>query len=79
MTGQSDAIDDVIQDDVDDNEVERHFGDIAPVYSPLDSNAPLNAVHVKARGAAEGMWRKVKEDLEQLDQPDQAAEPGSSR
>jgi predicted RNA polymerase sigma factor len=65
---ESDPIDDVIQDGIDSFEVERHFGDIAPVYSPAYSNAPLNAVHAKARGAADCMWQKVKEDLEQLDQ-----------
>ena len=72
MTDQSDPIDDVIQDGIDSYEVERHFGDIAPVYSPVDSTAPLNAVQAKARGAAERMWQKVKEDLEQLDELDPA-------
>jgi hypothetical protein len=72
MSDQSDQINGMIQDEIGSYEVERHFGDIAPVYSPAVSDTPLNAVQAKARGAADRMWQKVKEDLEQLDQLDEA-------
>jgi len=70
MTGQPDQIDGMNQPDIDAYAVERHFGDIAPAYSTVYSDAPPNAVHAKARGAADRMWRKVEEDLDKLDMAD---------
>ena len=50
---------------IDDfNSVERHFGDIAPEYS---AGSSANAMHARARGAADRMWQKVEEDLEKID------------
>ena len=50
-------------DDLDPYTVDRHFGDIGPVYA----DTRPNAAHSKARGAADRMWQKVEEDLEQID------------
>ena len=69
MTGQTDQIDDMNQHGIAVT-VDRHFGDIAPAYSAVCSDAPLNGVHAKARGAADRMWRKVEEDLDKLDMAD---------
>jgi hypothetical protein len=44
--------------------VDRHFGDIGPVYA----DARPNAASAKARGAADRMWKKVADDLERIDE-----------
>jgi hypothetical protein len=49
-------------------EIERQFGDIAPVHSDV---APT-AADAKARGAADHMWQKVEEDLDRIDHIDRA-------
>ena len=46
--------------------VERHFADIAPA----SSGSRLSAADIRARGAADGMWRKVEEDLAKIDRAD---------
>ena len=44
----------------------QHQGDIATSYA--DANP--NAADARARGAADRMWQKVEEDLEQIDRID---------
>jgi hypothetical protein len=51
-------------------DVERQFGDIAPVHA--DGSARPTAADMKARGAADRMWQKVEEDLDCIDQTDRA-------
>ena len=46
-----------------DSEASRHHGDIATSYG----DASPNAADVRARGAADRMWQKVEDDLEQID------------
>ena len=41
----------------------QHQGDIATSYA----DASPNAADARARGAADRMWQKVEEDLEQID------------
>lgn len=62
MTGDTDDFDSVPGADI--GAVERHFGDIAPEYSAAGS---ANAMHARARGAADRMWQKVEEDLARID------------
>jgi hypothetical protein len=46
--------------------IERHFADVAPATS---SGRP-SAADIRAREAADGMWRKVEEDLAKIDRAD---------
>jgi len=59
-------------DGADAYEVERHFGDIAPVHSEAGPGVAATAADAKARGAADRMWQKVEEDLDRVDNIDRA-------
>ena len=43
---------------------DRHGDDIGPLYA----DATPSAANLKARGAADRMWNKVRKDLERIDQ-----------
>jgi hypothetical protein len=49
---------------VDAYAIDRHFADIAPSYA----GGGGNAADARARGAADGMWQKVEEDLAKIDE-----------